>query len=314
MAKSVSIRGSITAGSGPCCGGSGAGSCAELLELLGSCGDEGVAFTDVVTLAPVIATSGDIGQNFVRLGIDLAEVELLYVKSTARVRLRIDARPSTTLAVGGIYPTLFVGGEAVNWYLDQLPVIPVTFEAGDQSIEQVAARFNAAAALAGDHFEPPPLARHGQPAPGRAPGALRRSAGAARPRDPSMKPDVSFAVGHDLAVYSAAWCPDCTRLKRWLSGSGLATREIDIESVAGAAEKLEEETGKRAIPFVLVDGVRTRTVGRVSMDMTAIDLGAAPDLAEGDWLDVAYSLPEAARISGLSQYELLTLLGRRFAR
>lgn len=149
MAKSVSIRGSITAGSGPCCGGSGAGSCAELLELLGSCGDEGVAFTDVVTLAPVIATSGDIGQNFVRLGIDLAEVELLYVKSTARVRLRIDARPSTTLAVGGIYPTLFVGGEAVNWYLDQLPVIPVTFEAGDQSIEQVAARFNAAAALAG---------------------------------------------------------------------------------------------------------------------------------------------------------------------
>lgn len=71
-----------------------------------------------------------------------------------------------------------------------------------------------------------------------------------------MKPDVSFAVGHDLAIYSAAWCPDCTRLKRWLAGSGLATREIDIESVAGAAAKLEAETGKRAIPFVLVDGAR----------------------------------------------------------
>jgi hypothetical protein len=39
-----------------------------------------------------------------------------------------------------------------------------------------------------------------------------------------------------------------------------------------------------------------------------------PDLAEGDWLDLAYNLPEAAKISGLSQYELLTLLGRRFLR
>jgi len=149
MAKSVSIRGSITAGSGPCCGGSGAGQCAELLELLGSCGDDGVAFTDVVTLSPVIATSGDIGQNFVTLGIDLAEIELLYVKSTARVRLKIDARPSTIQCVGGTYPTLFVGTETVQWYLDSNPVINVAFTALDQSVEQVAARFNAAAALAG---------------------------------------------------------------------------------------------------------------------------------------------------------------------
>ncbi|MEY4671000.1 MAG: alanine racemase [Pseudomonadota bacterium] len=55
-------------------------------------------------------------------------------------------------------------------------------------------------------------------------------------------------------------------------------------------------------------------IGRVSMDMTVVDLTNAPDLREGDWLRVDYSLPEAAQETGLSQYELLTLLGRRFTR
>lgn len=55
-------------------------------------------------------------------------------------------------------------------------------------------------------------------------------------------------------------------------------------------------------------------LGRVSMDMTVVDLTAAPDLREGDWLAVDYGLPEASAATGLSQYELLTLLGRRFAR
>jgi len=62
------------------------------------------------------------------------------------------------------------------------------------------------------------------------------------------------------------------------------------------------------------DGVRLPVVGRVSMDLTAIDLSAAPEVCEGDWLTVDYDLPRAAAQSGLSQYELLTLLHRRFAR
>ena len=61
-------------------------------------------------------------------------------------------------------------------------------------------------------------------------------------------------------------------------------------------------------------GRRLPVLGRVSMDMSVIDLTPAPDLAEGDWVEVEYALPAAARATGLSQYELLTLLGRRFAR
>jgi alanine racemase len=61
-------------------------------------------------------------------------------------------------------------------------------------------------------------------------------------------------------------------------------------------------------------GQALAVLGRVSMDMTVVDLSDAPQLREGDWLTADYSLPEAAAASGLSQYELLTLLGRRFAR
>lgn len=61
-------------------------------------------------------------------------------------------------------------------------------------------------------------------------------------------------------------------------------------------------------------GAPLPVLGRVSMDMTVIDLSAAPEAGEGDWVEADYALPEAAAQTGLSQYELLTLLGRRFAR
>nr|WP_202390200.1 alanine racemase [Tsuneonella aeria] len=59
---------------------------------------------------------------------------------------------------------------------------------------------------------------------------------------------------------------------------------------------------------------RLPLLGKVSMDMVIVDLSNAPELREGDWLDVPYALPEAEAASGLSQYELLTSLGRRFRR
>ena len=55
-------------------------------------------------------------------------------------------------------------------------------------------------------------------------------------------------------------------------------------------------------------------IGRVSMDLIAVDCDAVSDLREGDWLEVDYDLPTASEQSGLSQYELLTTLGNRFER
>ncbi len=61
-------------------------------------------------------------------------------------------------------------------------------------------------------------------------------------------------------------------------------------------------------------GALLPVIGRVSMDLTAIDVTAAPGLAEGDWVAFDYALPEASAISGMSQYELLTGMGRRYDR
>ncbi len=61
-------------------------------------------------------------------------------------------------------------------------------------------------------------------------------------------------------------------------------------------------------------GGRFPVLGRVSMDLTAIAVEAAPELQEGDWIVIDYSLQHAASQSGLSQYELLTGLGQRFDR
>jgi alanine racemase len=55
-------------------------------------------------------------------------------------------------------------------------------------------------------------------------------------------------------------------------------------------------------------------LGRVSMDLIAVGVDAAPGLSEGDWVEIDYDLPSASRQSGLTQYELLTALGSRFER
>lgn len=61
----------------------------------------------------------------------------------------------------------------------------------------------------------------------------------------------------------------------------------------------------------LFDGHSLPLLGRVSMDLIAIDV-TGHAIAEGDWLEIDFDLPRAAAQSGMSQYELLTGLGRRF--
>ena len=70
------------------------------------------------------------------------------------------------------------------------------------------------------------------------------------------------------------------------------------------AGKGSASIGGRALPLI----------GRVSMDLIALDVTVAPELAEGDWVTLDYDLPAAAEASGLSQYELLTGLSDRLER
>lgn len=71
---------------------------------------------------------------------------------------------------------------------------------------------------------------------------------------------------------------------------------------------------ERADGWLEHHGIKLPLLGKVSMDMVVIDLTSAPQLKEGDWVSLPYALPQAAERTGLSQYELLTVLGSRFSR
>ena len=58
----------------------------------------------------------------------------------------------------------------------------------------------------------------------------------------------------ELLVYSAEWCRDCREAKRFLTTHNIPFTEIDIESTPGAADEVEENVGKRAIPQFVLDG------------------------------------------------------------
>ena len=57
-----------------------------------------------------------------------------------------------------------------------------------------------------------------------------------------------------LLVYSASWCRDCREAKRFLAKHNISFQEIDIEATPGAAEEVEANVGKRAIPQFVLDG------------------------------------------------------------
>ena len=59
-----------------------------------------------------------------------------------------------------------------------------------------------------------------------------------------------------LTVYSSTWCGDCRVAKRFLEEKGVAYELIEIDQDEAAAKRLEEKTGKRGIPYFVLDGER----------------------------------------------------------
>lgn len=87
--------------------------------------------------------------------------------------------------------------------------------------------------------------------------------------------------------------------------------ELAILNIGYADGYLRGFSGKG---HAMAGAARLPVLGRVSMDLLIVCVDAVPDLGEGDWVSIGYALPEAAEVSGLSQYELLTGLGQRLQR
>ena len=57
-----------------------------------------------------------------------------------------------------------------------------------------------------------------------------------------------------VEMYSAGWCRDCRAAKQFLNEHGIAYTEIDIDANPAATDEVMEQTGKRAIPQLVIDG------------------------------------------------------------
>lgn len=69
----------------------------------------------------------------------------------------------------------------------------------------------------------------------------------------TTKTDVETGV-KDVIVYSADWCPFCTRAKALLTSREIPFEEINVDRVPGFREKLVEMTGRMTVPQIMVDG------------------------------------------------------------
>ncbi len=94
----------------------------------------------------------------------------------------------------------------------------------------------------------------------------------------------------------------------WVAGRDTEAAIVNLGYADGYLRCFAGKGGARAGNTAL------SLIGRVSMDLVALDCSAAPQLAEGEWVTMDYALPAAAEASGLSQYELLTGLSQRLER
>lgn len=116
---------------------------------------------------------------------------------------------------------------------------------------------------------------------------------------------VSYGGAHTLsrdsriAVCGAGYADGFLRSA---SGSGVPLRSVEPQGGYGA-----------------FNGVRIPVIGKITMDLTMFDVTGLPENAikSGDWIELfgpTISVDEAARTMGTVSYEVLTSLGRRYAR
>ena len=171
-------------------------------------------------------------------------------------------------------------------------------------------------------------------------GAIREAIGKVPYRSLSLANSAGIALGQDyafdltrpgLALYGGIPRPelaDTIRQVAHIEAAIIQTRTIAAgETVGYNAEFTASHTMRvGTVSLGYADGfLRARgpgtslthegralpILGKVSMDMIVVDLAAAPQLSEGDWLQVPFDLPHAAQQSSVSQYELLTVMGQR---
>lgn len=80
----------------------------------------------------------------------------------------------------------------------------------------------------------------------------------------------------NIEIYTTTFCPYCRAAKRLLESRGLEYSEINIEKKGKSRAQLEELTGGRTVPQIVMDG---ESIGGYD-DLIALDNKGK--LAQGD--------------------------------
>lgn len=142
----LEIRGSLQVGSSSCAPCDGGGQ-TKIVTLGLQCSQK--LFAAIGSTDKPLQLTTPVGE-FVDLPCteSLAAVELLYLFTRAPMTLRVGADVARLAGVAGAFPTGFAGGETLLLEIDGA-AFTTTFDAADQSAQDVANRINAAAAFAG---------------------------------------------------------------------------------------------------------------------------------------------------------------------
>ena len=58
-----------------------------------------------------------------------------------------------------------------------------------------------------------------------------------------------------IQMYSADWCPYCSRARRLLHGKGVPFEEIDVDARPEARAEMVARCGRYTVPQIFIDGV-----------------------------------------------------------
>jgi glutaredoxin 3 len=83
----------------------------------------------------------------------------------------------------------------------------------------------------------------------------------------------------EIVMYATGWCPYCARARQLLEARGARWTEIDVASVEGAREEMQQRSGRRTVPQIFIG---ERHIGGFD-DLNALDAaGGLEPLLAGD--------------------------------
>ena len=56
----------------------------------------------------------------------------------------------------------------------------------------------------------------------------------------------------NITIYTTSWCPSCVKAKVFFEAKGAAYTEVDVEQWEDPRGRLEELTGRRSVPQIVI--------------------------------------------------------------